>query len=101
VCPSVVGGRGHPLNTTGPRLPFRPIGDGLERSCEETPTYPSARPRRPARPLSSARPVAAMRWLLAILLVLLLVIVDQFRFRGYYTSEVSRQMRNAITSITR
>ena len=42
-----------------------------------------------------------MRWLLAILLVLLLVIVDQFRFRGYYTSEASRLMRNAITSVTR
>ena len=42
-----------------------------------------------------------MRWLLAILLVVLLVIVDQFKFRGYYTSEVSRLVRNAVTSITR
>ena len=42
-----------------------------------------------------------MRWLLAILLVLLLVIVDQFQFRGYYTSEALRLMRNAITSVTR
>ena len=49
----------------------------------------------------SPRSGAAMRWLLAILLVVLLVIVDQFKFRGYYTSEVSRLVRNAVTSITR
>ena len=42
-----------------------------------------------------------MRWLLAILLLLVLVIVDQFRFHGYYTSEASRLARNAITSFTR
>ena len=42
-----------------------------------------------------------MRWMIVILLVALLVIVDQFQFRGYYTAEVSRIVRNAITSVTR
>ena len=42
-----------------------------------------------------------MRWMIVILVVALLIVVDQFRFRGYYTSEVSRTVTNAITSVTR
>ena len=42
-----------------------------------------------------------MRWMIVILLVALLVIVDQFRFRGYYASEVSRIVSNGNTSVTR
>ncbi len=78
-----------------------------ERRCGRT--FPSPRAANPPRAppsrrvagLLSTRSGAAMRWLLAILLVLLLVIVDQFQFRGYYTSEASRLVRNAITSVTR
>jgi len=42
-----------------------------------------------------------MRLMIVILAIALLVIVDQFRFHGYYTSEVSRIVSNAITSVTR
>lgn len=42
-----------------------------------------------------------MRLMIVILAIALLVIVDQFRFDGYYTSEVSRIVSNAITSVTR
>ena len=42
-----------------------------------------------------------MRLMIVILAIALLVIVDQFRVHGYYPSEVSRIVSNAITSITR
>lgn len=42
-----------------------------------------------------------MRWLVVIFLLLVLLITDQYRFRGYYSSEIGRFLRNAITSITR
>ena len=41
-----------------------------------------------------------MRWLIAILSGASLVIVDQFRFRGYYGHEFSSMMQNAIASVT-
>jgi hypothetical protein len=39
--------------------------------------------------------------MVVILVLLVLVIADQFRFHGYYTAEASRLVRNAITSFTR
>jgi hypothetical protein len=40
-----------------------------------------------------------MRWLLAILFVIVLVLVDRFRFHGYYGREVSRVVQNTIESL--
>ena len=42
-----------------------------------------------------------MRWMIAILVVVKLIIVDQFRFRGYYGSELYRAISTAITAVTR
>jgi hypothetical protein len=39
--------------------------------------------------------------MIAILLVVLLVIVDQTQFRGYYTKQVSLIMERAIDYVTR
>jgi hypothetical protein len=40
-----------------------------------------------------------MRLMLALLLLAGLVILDQYRFRGYYGSEVSRLVTSAIRSV--
>jgi hypothetical protein len=37
-----------------------------------------------------------MRYMIAILLVVLLVIIDQTQFRGYYTGQLSLMMERAI-----
>jgi hypothetical protein len=40
-----------------------------------------------------------MRLLIVILVLVLLVVVDQFRFRGYYTSQVSYYLAQAVRSV--
>ena len=42
-----------------------------------------------------------MRWMIAILVVVLLVVVDQFRFHGYYGLQLSYMVQRAINSMTR
>ncbi len=42
-----------------------------------------------------------MRWMIVILVVVLLVVVDQFRFHGYYRSQLSYMVERAINSVTR
>jgi hypothetical protein len=44
--------------------------------------------------------MTAMRLMVALLLLVALVIVDQYRFRGYDSSEVSRLATGAIRSVT-
>jgi hypothetical protein len=41
-----------------------------------------------------------MRLMIVILVLVTLVIVDQYRFHGYYTSEVSRMITHMIRSFT-
>lgn len=41
-----------------------------------------------------------MRLMVTIFLLVVLVIVDQFRFRGHYGSELSRLMVVAVKSVT-
>jgi hypothetical protein len=40
-----------------------------------------------------------MRLMLALFLIVTLVIVDQYRFHGHYTSEVSRMVVGAVRSV--
>jgi hypothetical protein len=40
-----------------------------------------------------------MRLMLAALLIVMLVVVDQYRFRGYYGSEMSRLVVGAVRSV--
>ena len=42
-----------------------------------------------------------MRWVLAVFLLVVLVILDQARFRGHYSAELNRTMQSAITSMIR
>ena len=41
-----------------------------------------------------------MRLLIVILVLTTLVIVDQFKFRGYYSAEISRLVAQAIRSVS-
>lgn len=41
-----------------------------------------------------------MRLLIVILVLTTLVIVDQFKFRGHYSAEISRFIATAIRSVT-
>ena len=41
-----------------------------------------------------------MRLLIVVLLLVFLVIVDQFKFRGYYGSQVSQFIARAVQSVT-
>lgn len=41
-----------------------------------------------------------MRLLIAILVLVLLVIIDQFQFHGYYGSQLSHYMVRAVRSVT-
>ena len=42
-----------------------------------------------------------MRLLIAALVVVVLVLIDQFRFHGYYGRELSLIAQRAISSLTR
>jgi hypothetical protein len=42
-----------------------------------------------------------MRLLIVIVVVGLLVLIDQYRFRGYYGSQLSSMVQRTINSITR
>lgn len=40
-----------------------------------------------------------MRLLIVILVLVTLVVADQFRFRGYYTSQVSQYLSQVVRSV--
>jgi hypothetical protein len=42
-----------------------------------------------------------MRYMIAILLVVLLVVIDQTQFNGHYRAQLSQLMERAINSVTR
>lgn len=42
-----------------------------------------------------------MRYLIVILLVVLLVVIDQFRFNGHYGAQLSLMMQRAINYVVR
>jgi hypothetical protein len=42
-----------------------------------------------------------MRLMIAALLVVLLVVIDQFRFHGYYGSQLSNMVQRVVYSFTR
>jgi hypothetical protein len=42
-----------------------------------------------------------MRYVVAIVLVVVLVVIDQTRFNGRYRAQLSQMMERAISSVTR